>query len=119
LGHSDIAPGRKNDPGPKFPWKRFADEGIIPWPDEAMVKARQAEFERALPDIAWFQEKLVAHGFSLPVTGIMDAPTLNALEAFQMKYRQSKFDGLPDPETGALLAVVTSKDGFRVKEVKR
>jgi N-acetylmuramoyl-L-alanine amidase len=119
LGHSDIAPGRKNDPGPKFPWRRFADEGIIPWPDEAMVKARQAEFEGALPDIAWFQEKLVAHGFSLPVTGTMDAPTMNALEAFQMKYRQSKFNGLADPETGALLAVATSKDGFRVKDVKR
>jgi N-acetylmuramoyl-L-alanine amidase len=115
LGHSDIAPGRKNDPGPKFPWKRFADEGIIPWPDEAMMKAKQAEFEQSLPDAAWFQEKLTAHGFNVPVSGTLDLPTMNALEAFQMKYRQSKFDGQPDAETAALLFAVTSKDGFRVK----
>jgi N-acetylmuramoyl-L-alanine amidase len=115
LGHSDIAPGRKNDPGPKFPWKRFADEGIIPWPDEAMVKAKRAEFEAALPDINWFQEKLNAHGFTVPLTGIMDVPTANALEAFQMKYRQSKFDGQPDAETAALLHVVNTKQGFIVK----
>lgn len=119
LGHSDIAPGRKNDPGPKFPWQRFADEGIIPWPDLAMVKARRAEFEKALPDVTWFQEKINAHGFSVQVTGIMDAPTIKAIEAFQMKYRQSNFDGLPDPETAALLDVATSKDGFRVKAVAR
>ncbi len=115
VGHSDIAPGRKNDPGPRFPWKRFADEGIIAWPDATMVAAKRAEFERALPDVAWFQEKLNAHGFSLAITGIMDAPTNNALEAFQMKYRQSDFSGNPDPETAALLAVATSKDGFLVK----
>jgi N-acetylmuramoyl-L-alanine amidase len=117
LGHSDIAPGRKNDPGPKFPWKRFADEGLIPWPDETMVKTRIAEFERSLPDIAWFQEKLTQHGFNVPVTGVMDVPTINALEAFQMKYRQSKFDGSIDAETGAILDVVTSKDGFKVSTV--
>jgi N-acetylmuramoyl-L-alanine amidase len=115
LGHSDIAPGRKNDPGPKFPWKRFADEGLIPWPDEAMVKLKLAEFERSLPDVAWFQEKLTAHGFNVPVTGVMDTVTMNALEAFQMKYRQAKFDGAIDAETGAILAVVTSPNGFKVK----
>jgi N-acetylmuramoyl-L-alanine amidase len=119
LGHSDIAPGRKNDPGPKFPWKRFADEGIIPWPDEAMVKVKLAEFEKQLPDVAWFQEKLNAHGFSITTTGIMDAPTISALEAFQMKYRQSRFDGVADAETGALLEVVNSKSGFRVKTEAR
>lgn len=118
LGHSDIAPGRKNDPGPKFPWKRFADEGLIPWPDEAMVKTRMAEFERSLPDIAWFQEKLTQHGFNVPVTGVMDVPTINALEAFQMKYRQAKFDGSADAETAAILAVVTTPDGFKVKSNK-
>lgn len=115
VGHSDIAPGRKNDPGPKFPWKRFADEGIIPWPDEVMVQAKRKEFEQQLPDAAWFQEKLNAHGFSVPVTGTLDLPTINALEAFQMKYRQSKFDGQPDAETGALLFAATAKDGFRVR----
>jgi N-acetylmuramoyl-L-alanine amidase len=115
LGHSDIAPGRKNDPGPKFPWKRFADEGIIPWPDEAMVQLRKIAFEQALPDVKWFQQKLTAFGFNVAATGELDAQTKNALEAFQMKYRQSLFNGLPDPETAALIDVATTENGFRVK----
>jgi N-acetylmuramoyl-L-alanine amidase len=115
LGHSDIAPGRKNDPGPKFPWKRFADAGLIAWPDDAMVQARKAAFEKSLPDVKWFQQKLTAFGFNVAATGELDAPTKNALEAFQMKYRQSLFNGLPDHETAAILDVVTTENGFRVK----
>ncbi len=32
LGHSDVAPGRKQDPGEHFPWKRLADAGVAVWP---------------------------------------------------------------------------------------
>ena len=28
LGHEDISPGRKKDPGPKFPWKKLYDSGL-------------------------------------------------------------------------------------------
>jgi N-acetylmuramoyl-L-alanine amidase len=107
LGHSDIAPGRKNDPGPKFPWKRLADEGLIIWPDAALVQRGLSVYSQQLPDIAWFQQKLIAHGFSVPTTGLLDPATRSALEAFQMKYRQSKFDGEPDAETAALLDALT------------
>lgn len=103
VGHSDIAPQRKVDPGPKFPWKRLADEGLIPWPDAATVARRLPEFERALPDVAWFQQRLAQHGFAVPASGELDRETRNVVRAFQMKYRPARFDGTPDAETAAVL----------------
>jgi N-acetylmuramoyl-L-alanine amidase len=108
LGHSDIAPLRKVDPGPTFPWKRLADAGLIPWPDAGAVAARRTAFEAALPGAAWFQEKLAKHGFAIERTGTLDAPTRRILAAFQMKYRPARWDGEPDAETAALLDVLTS-----------
>lgn len=108
LGHSDIAPTRKNDPGPKFPWKRLADEGLIPWPDENALAARKAVYELALPSVTWFQEKLTKHGFTLPATGEQDKLTTDVISAFQQKYRPARFDGVPDAETAAILDVLTS-----------
>lgn len=103
VGHSDIAPQRKVDPGPKFPWKRFADEGLIVWPDAATVAARLPAFQQALPDVRWFQDRLAKHGFAVPEHGELDRATRNVLRAFQMKYRPARFDGEPDAETAALL----------------
>ena len=108
LGHSDIAPTRKNDPGPKFPWKRLADVGLILWPDVNAVAEREAAYQLALPSIAWFQEKFLKHGFTLPATGEQDKLTTEVMSAFQQKYRPARFDGLPDAETAAILEVLTS-----------
>ncbi len=115
LGHSDIAPQRKTDPGPRFPWKRLADEGLIPWPDEVQVAAKQPGYQAALPDVAWFQEKLDRHGFAVPRNGELDVATRAVIGAFQMKYRPAKFDGTPDAETAALLDVMTSPNGAVTK----
>ena len=108
LGHSDIAPGRKVDPGPRFPWKQFADAGLILWPDANLVAIKRAGYEQLLPDVAWFQQKLSQHGFAVPLNGELDKRTQETLSAFQMKYRQSRFDGVPDAETAALLDVITT-----------
>ena len=108
LGHSDIAPTRKNDPGPKFPWKRLADAGLIVWPDAKAVAERKIAFDAALPNVMWFQEKLAKHGFTLPATGEQDRLTTDVMSAFQQKYRSARFDGLPDAETAAILEVLTS-----------
>lgn len=103
LGHSDIAPQRKQDPGALFPWQRLAAEGIVPWPDQAAVAAKRGEYEHALPDIAWFQRKLAAIGYVVPQDGLAGEVTRNVLTAFQTRYRPARIDGVPDAETAALL----------------
>jgi N-acetylmuramoyl-L-alanine amidase len=108
VGHSDVLPLNKQDPGPTFPWKRLADEGLIRWPDAARVAAQRAAYDVQLPDVAWFQQALARHGFDLPVTGLLDAATRSTLSAFQMKYRPARYDGEPDAETAALLQVLNT-----------
>lgn len=108
LGHSDIAPLRKQDPGPMFPWIQLAKAGLIVWPDATRVAAVQPAFEALLPDVAWFQQRLAAHGYAIVQTGELDEQTRTVLGAFQMKYRPAKYDGQPDAESAALLEVLTA-----------
>ncbi|MCQ4324179.1 N-acetylmuramoyl-L-alanine amidase [Stutzerimonas stutzeri] len=107
VGHSDIAPQRKVDPGPLFPWKRLADAGLVPWPDAAAVAAQRAHYAASgLPAIDWFQQALALQGYQVPRHGQLDLETRNVIAAFQMKYRPARFDGEPDAETAALLQVL-------------
>ncbi len=107
VAHSDIAPQRKQDPGPLFPWSRLAAEGLGRWYEPAAVAAYRHRFERdGLPDIAWFQEQLGRVGYEVPTHGVLDKPTSKVLKAFQMHYRPNNINGQPDMETAALLAAL-------------
>jgi N-acetylmuramoyl-L-alanine amidase len=107
IGHSDIAPLRKLDPGPLFPWKRLAAEGLGLWPNEQGVARQQAIFNsNPLPEIGWFQAQLARLGYDTPQTGELDVATRHVLAAFQMHYRPARFDGTPDAQTAALLLVL-------------
>jgi len=107
IGHSDIAPLRKLDPGPLFPWKRLAAEGLGLWPNEQAVARQQAIFNsNPLPEIGWFQAQLARLGYDTPQTGELDVATRQVLAAFQMHYRPARFDGTPDAQTAALLLVL-------------
>ncbi len=109
LGHAEIQPQTKQDPGPTFPWKRFADLGITaPWPDAARVAVQRAVFETTPPDIAWWQKALVQHGYELVQSGQFDEATKNVLASFQMRYRPTNYAGQADTETAALLHVLTT-----------
>jgi N-acetylmuramoyl-L-alanine amidase len=108
IGHNDIAPQRKQDPGPLFPWKQLADAGLTPWPEASRVAARLPGFQEQLPELAWFQRKLAEVGYAVPQNGELDQATRNVMSVFQTKYRPSLYDGTPDAETAALLDVVTS-----------
>ncbi|MDD0844949.1 N-acetylmuramoyl-L-alanine amidase [Pseudomonas sp. Gutcm_11s] len=109
IGHSDVAPQRKVDPGPLFPWKRLADAGLIRWPDAAAVAREQARFATTLPDVDWFQAQLQQLGYQVPRNGVLDQETRNVLIAMQMKYRPARYDGEPDAESAAILQVLNQR----------
>jgi N-acetylmuramoyl-L-alanine amidase len=106
IGHSDIAPMRKLDPGPLFPWKRLAAEGLGIWPNEQSVARQQMQFAEQLPSISWFQAQLARLGYASPQTGELDVATRNVIAAFQLHFRPARFDGTPDAQTAALLLVL-------------
>ncbi len=106
LGHSDVAPQRKVDPGPLFPWQQLAAAGLLPWPDAAAVAEQQRLLGSEPPPVAWFQAQLAKHGYAVPAHGELDQATRNVLAAFQMKYRPARHDGEPDVESAALLQVL-------------
>jgi N-acetylmuramoyl-L-alanine amidase len=111
LGHSDIAPQRKIDPGPQFPWRQFFEAGLVPWPDEAQVHAALPDYTSQLPDVVWYQSQLADYGFQVPRTGLLDPETRRVISNFQAKYRPSRHDGEPDAETAAILAVLARPEG--------
>ncbi|AYC30943.1 N-acetylmuramoyl-L-alanine amidase [Pseudomonas cavernae] len=106
VGHSDIAPQRKLDPGPLFPWQRLAAAGLGRWPEAGAVARAQARFAQAPPSAGWFQQQLRRLGYAVPQSGELDAPTRQVLAAFQMHYRPSRCDGQADAQTAALLSVL-------------
>lgn len=98
IGHSDIAPGRKVDPGPLFPWKKLYENGVGAWFEEPLVV--QSCYQ---PDILTLQEDLQDYGYDIEITGILDEQTRIVLQAFQMHFRPSHYSGDPDAETLAIL----------------
>lgn len=104
VGHADVAPQRKIDPGPLFPWKQLAAQGLGRWYDEQRAAKYRFEFARdGMPDVAWAQHALRRVGYALPVTGELDEQTRKVIAAFQMHYRPALYDGNLDVETAAIL----------------
>jgi N-acetylmuramoyl-L-alanine amidase len=114
IGHADIAPGRKQDPGPSFPWKQLAEAGLIPWPDGPLVMVKTLEHEVAPRDIGWLQDRLARIGYNVSRSGQLDAMTKDVISTFQMKYRPSDIGGLPDAETAALIEVASTPSAMHV-----
>lgn len=104
VGHSDVSPQRKRDPGPLFPWRELAQDGIGRWYDPSRAARSRARYDaQGVPDVAWFQERLAKVGYRIAQTGTFDEQTRNVLSAFQMHYRPAAFDGTPDAETASIL----------------
>lgn len=102
VGHSDIAPERKEDPGELFDWERLAAVGIGVWPDTARIDrtvfATLGPGE-GFPMIRAVQERLAAIGYRVPQDGRPGAETHAVVRAFQRHFRPRRVDGQLDPET--------------------
>lgn len=104
IGHSDIAPQRKIDPGPLFPWEQLADDGLGRWYDEVAAQNHQLELEQnGLPDYRDIQLLLKKAGYQVPLHGQWDKASQNVMSIFQMHYRPTRHDGQPDAQTIAIL----------------
>lgn len=109
VGHADIAPDRRLDPGPKFPWRRLYDNGIGAWYDEETAARYRAAFESELPDLAKMQRALAAFGYRIEDTGEHDVQTRFVMRAFQMRFRPANWTGSIDAETAAILFALLEK----------
>ena len=114
LGHSDVAPLRKTDPGELFDWARLARLGIGLWPDAGFKPDLAADAmnpgERGAR-IALLQQGLQNIGYCLGETGVdagvfdgfYDVGAEAVVRAFQRHFRQHLVDGIADAETASLI----------------
>lgn len=115
LAHSDIAPARKRDPGEFFPWEALARRGVGRIAEPVLAEGATAV---ALGDegakVASLQRDLAVFGYGVEETGVYDAQTVLAVEAFQRHFRRTKVDGRADGETRVALAHLLAALGERV-----
>lgn len=111
VAHADIAPQRKDDPGPLFPWRALAEQGIGAWPDPARVafylngKPRDEVVEpRVLLDL------LARYGYDVTENMTL-AQQKRVITAFQMHFRPQRWDGVADYETLAIAEALLERYG--------
>lgn len=103
IAHSDIAPGRKEDPGELFPWKQLAQERIGVWIDARPSSGRSLSPGDRGDEVRALQLDLASYGYGLDVTSEYDARTRDVVIAFQRHFRPMKLDGVADAQTRDLL----------------
>jgi N-acetyl-anhydromuramyl-L-alanine amidase AmpD/CubicO group peptidase (beta-lactamase class C family) len=95
IGHADITPDRRTDPGPQFPWHQLYKAGIGAWYDNKTSEKYWQLFQKNKPSISLVQSALRAYGYGVIETGILDTATINALTVFQMHFTPWQSDGKP------------------------
>ncbi|MBP0615246.1 N-acetylmuramoyl-L-alanine amidase [Jiella sp. KSK16Y-1] len=115
LGHSDVAPARKQDPGEKFPWARLHREGVGHFvPPAAICDGETLSQDDEGPAVLSWQKRLAAYGYDVLPTGRFDPPTRCATIAFQRHFRPLRVDGVADVSTvetlRALSAALVARD---------
>jgi len=100
LAHSDVAPGRKIDPGALFDWRLLHQKGIGHWVPPAPAGSWGGlKNGDSGPQVEMLQKVLAGYGYGLPVTGVYDARTKTVVSAFQLHFRPARADGIADRST--------------------
>jgi N-acetylmuramoyl-L-alanine amidase len=104
LAHSDVAPGRKLDPGERFPWVRLAAAGVGHFvePAEPVGGGFLSQGDRG-EAVEALQAMLALYGYGVEVTGAFDRRTADVVAAFQRHFRPALVDGVADRSTIATL----------------
>jgi N-acetylmuramoyl-L-alanine amidase len=106
VGHSDVAPARKQDPGELFPWKQLADYGIGLWPETSARHLRGG-----------VAEALALFGYGTPP--LVDWPLAKTIAAFQRRFRPAQMTGVWDHECGRLLESLLTLTGVDTSRMAR
>lgn len=116
LGHSDVAPARKEDPGELFDWPRLAAAGVGLWPEAPVaIDTNRADLGAgsADQDVHRLQVDLERFGYALDVDGRYDQQTEFVVRAFQRHWRPAALTGVADAETRAVLSALLDQIGAR------
>ena len=108
VAHSDIAPGRKSDPGPAFPWQELYQAGIGAWYDQATQQKYLKKFSCDLPDKDQVVNKLKHWGYDITLASSGQGYG-QLIRAFQLHFRPANYDGVLDAETAANLFALVEK----------
>ncbi len=112
LGHADVAPARKADPGELFDWRRLAAAGVGLWPGEAQLRDHGAGGLRpgdSGPEVAEIQRALADFGYGVPVHGSYDEATAEVVTAFQRHFHPARVDGAVDSVTAAIVRDIVGR----------
>ena len=111
VAHADIAPQRKDDPGPQFPWQQLARQGIGAWPDASRVQFYlRGRAPGDLVDRPGLLTLLSRYGYQV-TPQMTDAQQRRVIVAFQMHFRPARYDGVADAQTQAIAEALLDKYG--------
>ncbi len=110
IGHADIQPKNKSDPGPQFPWFTLYNNGIGAWYDnETVYKFWLRYSQQPIPSPLVVQCALGIYGYGIEVTGVHDEQTFDIIRAFQMHFTPWQTNGEIDIGTVSTLWALLEK----------
>ncbi|MGK9172671.1 N-acetylmuramoyl-L-alanine amidase [Yokenella regensburgei] len=111
VAHADVAPQRKDDPGPLFPWRELAAQGIGAWPDATRVAFYlNGRDPYDAVDTASLLDLLARYGYEVKPE-MTPGQQKRVIMAFQMHFRPTLWNGVADAESQAIAQALLEKYG--------